>query len=65
MADTEDVAKVLYQWVTGNKYEATGYLDDLRPKELVNCLEELSIRYRIGIEDARNLLWLKEHEVPQ
>ena len=53
---------MLYQWITGNKYEATAYLDDLRPKELVDCLEELSIRYRIGIEDARMLLRNKQQQ---
>ena len=56
MPDTEDVAIVLYEWITGEKYGEHPYLVDVRPEELRDALEHLSQQFSIGIEDARKLL---------
>lgn len=51
MADTEDVAKVLYEYITGTKYgePVTYYNDEL----MLSCLESIVYRWNIDILDAR------------
>lgn len=69
MADTEDVAKVLFEWMFDEKLDLmwgnldrSGSCHGFPHDEMLAKLEELSQRYRIGIEDARMLLRLAQSE---
>jgi hypothetical protein len=72
MADTSDVAKVLFEWMFGRKPDsewgilassglATG-VQAIEDEEVLGDLEMLSIQFRIGIEDARKLLRVRASE---
>ncbi len=69
MADTSDVAKVLFEWMFGEKpdlmwgnLDRSGAYYGFPHDEVLADLEMLSIRFRIGIEDARTLLRVREAE---
>ena len=72
MADTVDVAHVLFQWMFGKKpdpnfgilenYESPSECQGISDTDIVGKIEELVIRYRIGIEDARQLLRIQQEE---
>ncbi len=69
MADTSDVAKVLFEWMFGEKPDTEwGNLDrsgayyGFPHEEMLDDLEMLSILFRIGIEDARRLLRVRQEE---
>lgn len=69
MASTSDVAKVLFEWMFSEKPDTQwGNLDrsgayyGFPHEEILGDLEMLSIRFRIGIEDARQLLRVRQEE---
>jgi hypothetical protein len=51
----EDTAKLLYKWMTGTGYDAYDCLDDLRPKEILDHLQELIDLKIISAADAQVL----------
>lgn len=62
MADTVDVAHVLFDIATGYEFHEDMPLGNVQPVEPVYWLERFSNTFRIGIEEARLLRRQKNYD---